>query len=251
MDFSANKQDTYEKRIASLPDQPNMQPDELKAYFDSSPEQLRQAHNALCDALTEATSGTSAAASLGFQRTAGVPADNVQAAVENVQAQLDAAVMGNIPSGSVTQDKLAQDVRDRFTAIESTAAIESSTRSSSDSYLQNQINTHSMQIAGKCEIVLGTYTGDGSKERFINLGFTPKAIYSVPFGGRVSDNSRWYGGFAMQNYPVINTNGNRTVLQIETNGFRVFNDGDQMRVNSSNGDDCSNTPLTYYYIAFR
>ena len=26
MDFSANKQDTYEKRIASLPDQPNMQP---------------------------------------------------------------------------------------------------------------------------------------------------------------------------------------------------------------------------------
>ena len=108
-----------------------------------------------------------------------------------------------------------------------------------------------MQIAGKCEIVLGTYTGDGAKERFINLGFTPKAIYSVPLGGRVSDNSRWYGGFAMQNYPVINTNGNRTVLKIETNGFRVFNDGDQMRVNSSNGDDCSNTPLTYYYIAFR
>ena len=53
MDFSANKQDTYEKRIASLPDQPNMQPDELKAYFDSSPEQLRQAYNGLCDALTE------------------------------------------------------------------------------------------------------------------------------------------------------------------------------------------------------
>ena len=139
MSFEAYKLPEFDHKISDLPDQPNMQPDELKAYFDSSPEQLRQAHNGLCDALTEATSGTSAAAGLGFQRTAGVPADNVQAAVENVQAQLDAAVMGNIPSGSVTQDKLAQDVRDRFAAIESAAASEASTRASKDSNLQSQI----------------------------------------------------------------------------------------------------------------
>ena len=247
MGFAENKQQEFTKKIRDLPDQPNMQPHELKEYFDSSPEELRQSHNGLCDALTAKT----AASALGFSRTAGVPADTVQAAVENVQQQLNAAVMGNIPSGSVTGDKLAQDVRDRFTAIENTAKSEAGTRASGDSNLQQQINTHSVQIAGKCEIVLGTYTGDGAKERFINLGFTPKAIYSVPLGGRVSDNTRWYGGFAMQNSPVINTNGNRTVLKIETNGFRVFNDGDQMRPNSSNGDGSTNVPLTYYYIAFR
>lgn len=251
MDFTTNKLNNFTHKISDLRDQPNMQPSELKAYFDSSPEEVRQAHNGLCDALTMATTQPSAAANIAFQRTAGVPADTVQAAVENVQAQLDEAVMGNIPSGSVTGDKLAQDVRDRFAAIESAAAAEASTRTSGDNNLQSQINTHSVQIAGKCEIVLGTYTGDGTTERFINLGFTPKAIYSVPLGGRVSDNSRWYGGFAMQNYPAINTNAYRTVLQIETNGFRVFNDGDQMRANSSNGDDCSSKPLTYYYIAFR
>ena len=33
----------FEKRIADLPDQPTLAPDALKAWFDSAPEQLRQA----------------------------------------------------------------------------------------------------------------------------------------------------------------------------------------------------------------
>ena len=118
MDFSPNKLEQFSKKISSLRDQPNMQPNELKAYFDSSPEEVRQAHNSLCDALTTATTQSTAAANIGFSRTAGVPADTVQAAVENVQSQLTDAVLGNIPSGSVTGDKLAQDVRDHFTTIE-------------------------------------------------------------------------------------------------------------------------------------
>ena len=227
MDFSANKQDTYEKRIASLPDQPNMQPDELKAYFDSSPEQLRQAHNGLCDALTEATSGTSAASGLGFQRTAGVPADNVQAAVENVQAQLDAAVMGNIPSGSVTQDKLAQDVRDRFAAIESAAASEASTRASVDSNLQNQINTHTGQIAilqtTKAEIACGYYEGDEAATRFISLGRTPKAVLllSQAWGLSYRLSEYCYGGLAVTGSPVYYWNQNNALVIVE-NGFEVY-----------------------------
>ena len=240
MDFSANKQDTYEKRIASLPDQPNMQPDELKAYFDSSPEQLRQAHNGLCDALTEATSSTSAAANLGFQRTAGVPADNVQAAVENVQAQLDAAVMGNIPSGSVDGDKLAQDVRDRLTAIESAAASEASIRQSTDSSLQSQITSLSL---GKCEVIAGTYTGDGQPVRLISLGRKPKAVYVCNFSGLIQVNSGLYGGLALPNAPAGNS-GYPTVSIVDQ-GFQVYYTVASQRIIMSNSKDA-----LCYYIAW-
>ena len=122
-----------------------MLPDELKQYFDSSPEELRQALNALCDALTAAT----AAADIGFAQTAGVPESTVQEAIENVQAQVTAAIIGSIPSGSIDMDKLAQDVRNRFTSIESAATSEAGTRASADTNLQNQINAHTTQIAAK------------------------------------------------------------------------------------------------------
>lgn len=240
MDFSANKQDTYEKRIASLPDQPNMQPNELKAYFDSSPEQLRQAHNGLCDALTEATSNASAAANLGFQRTAGVPADNVQAAVENVQAQLDAAVMGNIPSGSVTQDKLAQDVRDRFTAIENSVTTEAATRTSGDSNLQGQINTINGRmataeaaIARKCEITTGSYTGTGTVSRqTIALGYQPAAVFVC--AGQVE---RFDDTIPPYDFVIAGLDG--MYASIVSNGFTVT--------------DILNNPSwsSYHYIAFK
>ena len=61
MGFESYRQGAFTKRLADLPDQPDMQAAELKTYFDSSPEELRQALNRLCDALGE----FSAAAKLG------------------------------------------------------------------------------------------------------------------------------------------------------------------------------------------
>ena len=49
MAFSDHKITAFTHKITDLPDQPNLPADELKARFDSSPEELRQAHNALCD----------------------------------------------------------------------------------------------------------------------------------------------------------------------------------------------------------
>ena len=249
MDFSANKQDTYEKRIASLPDQPNMQPDELKAYFDSSPEEVRQAYNGLCDTLGSAE----AASGIGFQRTAAVPADTVQAAVENVQAQLDAAVMGNIPSGSVTGDKLAQDVRNRFSAIESAATTEASTRASADTNLQNQINTHTSQIASlnaaKCEIYTGTYIGNGAATRDIVLGFRPKAVFIMQDGFLLetlhnSGQKNSLGGLGIDgwtNTGIVLTN---TGIQDQNNYSPADPTGmDSMQLNVNN--------YNYVYLAFK
>lgn len=239
MSFEEKKVPAFEHPISQLADQPNMQPGELKAYFDANPEILRQGLNGLCDAL----GNTTAAANLGFAQTAGVPENTVQDAIENVQSQLDAAVMGNIPSGSVTQDKLAQDVRDRFTAIENSATAEASTRASGDSNLQSQINTHTSQISSlttaKSEVVFGSYTGDGQETRTIALGFYPQAVLLFSSGGNASNN----GGLVFRNLPH------------STNGFYIVSDGFVVKYKKMNTGyvdlyfNVSNT--TYYYIAFK
>ena len=239
MDFAENKLTSFTKKIIDLIDQPNMQPNELKAYFDSSPEEVRQAHNSLCDALTTATTAATAAANLGFQSTAGVPADNVQDAIEDVQSQLTDAVLGNIPSGSVTNDKLAQDVRDHFTTIENAAASEASTRASADSSLQSQINTHTSQISSlttaKCEVVFGSYTGNGDDSQYISLGFPPKALLCAQSDGTVINGNRIQGGIILP--------GIAGGLTIEGNGFRALYSDDRYWTNVSNRQ--------YYYIAFK
>lgn len=220
MSLSDQKLTGFSKKITQLADQPNMQPQELKAYFDSSPEELRQAHNGLCDALC----ASDAAAGLGFARSAGVPADTVQAAVENVQQQVRDAVVGSIPSGSVDGDKLAQDVRDRLAAIESNAAEEAAIRSQ----MQSQISTNTAQIATKCEVYIGTYTGDGSEERTISLGFTPKAVLVMSAEGYSAywhNYTRYYyGGLATSSFPLQYTYGITTypILQVINGGFKVF-----------------------------
>ena len=252
MDFADNKLTSFTKKIIDLIDQPNMQPNELKAYFDSSPEEVRQAHNSLCDALTTATSAATAAANLGFQATAGVPADNVQDAIEDVQAQLTDAVLGNIPSGSVTQDKLAQDVRDRFTAIETAAATEVTNRTNGDNNLQSQINTHTSQIStlssSKCEVYIGSYVGDGVEQRTFNLGFQPKALLLLSERGVLNDNGYGFGGLALPNMPCGPVEG-YPGLTINASGFTVCQktdfSGSYIYRNYNQAD------LGYYYIAFR
>ena len=49
MSFSDHKITQFTHRISELADQPNLPADELKARFDSSPEELRQGLNAVCD----------------------------------------------------------------------------------------------------------------------------------------------------------------------------------------------------------
>lgn len=218
MPFTDHKLETFTKKISDLPDEPKLLPNELKACFDSSPEELRQAHNDLCTSLDEIQANM-----VHFTMTAGVPEENVQDAIENVQEQLTAAIMGNIPSGSVTQDKLAQDVRDRFSAIETAAATEASTRASADSNLQSQINTHTSQInslsGGKCEIYCGTYTGDGTEQREISLGFSPKAVL-VLYAGYQMGGVEVTGGLALAGVPLSTVNSN--CVEVTNTGFKVF-----------------------------
>lgn len=252
MSFEEKKVPAFEHPISQLADQPNMQPGELKAYFDANPEILRQGLNALCDALGD----TTAAANLGFTQTAGVPESTVQDAIENVQSQLDAAVMGNIPSGSVTGDKLAQDVRDRFSAIEASVTEEASARqsadtaeagarASADANLQNQINT-------KCEVYVGTYVGNtafgttGSQS--IYLGFHPKAVLILRAGYILLTSLdqgyfRPSGGLVLPNINIGCTLTDTGFTVLQKSGYDETTRIDQINLNMS-GE-------TYAYIAFK
>ena len=50
------------------------------------------------------------------------------------------------------------------------------------------------QIAAKCEVVFGTYTGDGAASQTITLGFQPKALIVALNSGQISSNAHSAGG---------------------------------------------------------
>lgn len=89
--------------IAALDDRVTGQAATLKAYFDANPEQIRAALNALIDALCAAD----AAEQIGFTPTTRIDADNVQDAIEAVDANMQSIVGGLIPNQSVTTARLA------------------------------------------------------------------------------------------------------------------------------------------------
>lgn len=242
MSFEANKLPEFEHKITDLPDQPNMQPNELKAYFDANPELLRQALNALCDALSD----ESAAGSLGFSPTAGIPVTTLQAALEYLHGLLADAVVGKLLTGSVTGDKLAQDVRDRFSAIETAATTEASTRASADSQMQSQIDTHTSQIAAKCEIAYGYYEGNDASERSFQLGWQPRVVIVARIFEPFHNNFYYYGGIAFDNYPAIIPGHNKKVIQVTATGFTVYHDPTGNAYVYANGSGTN-----YIYIAIK
>ena len=236
MGFESYRQGAFTKRLADLPDQPNMQAAELKTYFDSSPEELRQALNRLCDALGE----FSAAAKLGYTASAGVPAQTVQDAIENVQQQLRNASVGQLPSGCVDGDKLAQDVRDRFTSIATSVNQEAAAREKADTALQQNQVAMASTLALKAEVTAAAYVGDGQTKRAFDLGFQPKAVILMREGHYTHYSNTIYGGIATQDKPIAYSD--RNALAITENGFEVL----QMAGCMLNQDTCS-----YTYVAFK
>lgn len=96
MPISAYKIAAFQKIIAALPDKPNasagMTAAQLKAWFDSSPEELRLSVNSLIDGLLATTDGTSGADQIGATLVAGIAGETVQAILESLKAYTDAQI---------------------------------------------------------------------------------------------------------------------------------------------------------------
>lgn len=100
--------------IQKLDDEPNdvggLTAAELKAKFDEAGLTIQNWLNTvLLPALV--------AANLGFQATTDIPAETVQAAIENVQEQVKQATIAAVPNGSINYIKLAQDVTSILTGL--------------------------------------------------------------------------------------------------------------------------------------
>ena len=217
MGFESYRQGAFTKRLADLPDQPNMQAAELKTYFDSSPEELRQALNRLCDALGE----FSAAAKLGYTASAGVPAQTVQDAIENVQKQVRDASVGKLPSGCVDGDKLAQDVCNRLTAIEHAAESETNARTAADTDLQSDMNTVKTTLTVKTACNFWNLYRRWNRKTYHHAWVSSQGRARVPRGLHTGYSSAIYGGLASEDVPLMY--GDSVGLGVTADGFQLLN----------------------------
>lgn len=107
MSFSTMNDDM--EIVSKLGDEPNeddgLDAAGLKAVFDQAGKLCKAAINKLIEELHNAA----AAASVGFSRSASVPADNVQDAIENVQQQIAGVSQGAVANNSITTEKLVDD----------------------------------------------------------------------------------------------------------------------------------------------
>lgn len=83
---------------------------EIKAALDSQPNELKAVLNSLIDSLQATTAGDSGAKNLGVSTISGVTGANIQAVLEDLKLQINGAVAGSIPDGTITQAKLAFEI---------------------------------------------------------------------------------------------------------------------------------------------
>ena len=195
MSFSDHKITQFTHRISELADQPNMPADELKARFDSSPEELRTAHNAVCD-----------------------DAARLEARVDGIIAE----TFGDTIDREMLSDELAAELDGK--ATQSALASETAARESADDALQTAVSQ-------KCEIYTGTYTGNFSgysnipqgaadplaavtSWQDIDLGFNPKAVLILGYNGTA--------GYIQANATAVHG-----VLLTDSQAVYQFDDADQ------------------------
>ena len=158
MAFSDHKITAFTHKITDLPDQPNLPADELKARFDSSPEELRQAVNGICDDAT-----------------------TLSGKVDSILAEtFDGVVEKSMLSEALAEELDAKAVE---TSVASRITAEQTARASADSALDARVDALETELPQKVEIYIGTYSGsgDGNTKR-ITLPVTPKAVLVSPNG---------------------------------------------------------------------
>ena len=116
-----------------------------------------------------------------------------------------------------------------------------------DAELEDRVEA--LETAGtlKSEVVFGTYTGDGTASRTINLGFTPVAVEVCDEMGRqyqFSGVRGIFGGIAVTGHPCASGSSNKAIEIVE-NGFNVAYNSEENPAKTNQGS------ITYYFIAYK
>ena len=116
------------------------------------------------------------------------------------------------------------------------------------------VNT-SEAMRGLFAPVHGMYTGDGTTQRDINLGFHPNVVIYTDEGGTFSDDVKGStGGIILRDYPHytwdVGYGSSRTdqqkVAEITATGFRLYSNG----ANGHTGRRPNQSGIRYFYIAW-
>ena len=182
MSFSDHKITAFTHRIADLPDQPNLPADELKARFDSSPEELRQSVNGICN-----------------------DAARLEARVEGIVVD----TFGDTIDKEMLSDELAAELDAK--ATQAGLAAEQQAREA----LSGRVSALENAVPQKSEMYFGTYTGTGSYPRTLSIGFTPKAVIIGHKDGLIADETAVYSTLMLQGYKT-------DYCSIVSNGFTLY-----------------------------
>lgn len=211
--FTERRLTTLPSPITALADVPQLSAEELKQYFDGNAEALRLSVNGLAD-----------------------DAAALDAKVEGIVAQTY--------GGTIHESMLDQPLAEKLNAKADQSALAAETAA------REQDNAALLTQVASCAVVqIGTYTGDGTTNRVIDLGYQPKAVLLTGVSGATTyvsnGNYYCYGGIALPNKPQYIANDPTKIgLSVVENGFQVTYVSSQYLYTNSNN-------IPYFYIVFR
>ena len=218
MSFSDHKITAFQHKITDLPDQPSLPANELKARFDSSPEELRQAVNGICD-----------------------EASRLEARVEGIVVD----TFGD----TIDREMLSEELAAELDAKATQAALTSETTA-----LKNRVSSLEQAMPKRAQVIYGTYTGDGTADRTIYLGFRPKAVLLFPEDGTTCfyycppNYFTCQGGLILDGYPLRLKNDRCNIIcaEITDTGFavKIFSDQSKAANIATNRNG-----TVYHYLA--
>lgn len=132
---------------------------------------------------------------------------------------------------------LRSEINENFAALDGAVATKAA---------QSGLTALQTDVAGKAEVVFGSYVGNDDAGRVIELGFTPKAVMVMTQDGMLNGTYN-FGGITAPGYPCSYSNKG-TFLEVTEGGFRVA------RINGGSygySHDPNNRFYTYYYLALR
>lgn len=172
--------------------------------------------------------------------------EKLDSALYTAEQNLRTDLTGDVQQLNTALDTLERELRADhdadITQVESALSTAQQTlRSEFNSSIQ-QVNTTLASVQAlaqeKAKIIFGTYTGDGTANRAINLGITIKWILLIPQNGTMGGAN---GGLAAPNHPAqLNANSQH----VRINGKSVI-----VSTSSENNTNSNTKSVTYYYLA--
>ena len=179
----------FAEPITGLPDTPTCAANELKRRFQAPADEVRTAHNALAEAHETLTHKVGSMITETFE-------------------------------GVIDKTMLAPELADELDAkaTENALSGEETARKNADNALSSRVSSLESSVPQKARIVYGTYTGDGTDNRLISVGFRPRLVIisrvgSISYYGMMTDMATMMDG--------ANTKITTHPVQLESNGFRV------------------------------